>query len=101
VNGDDWFWLGALLAQSAMLCMCSFQFFKNARMVERLTQALDEANALLGEATAMIRRQQQALRERVPVELEHVQLDTLSAEARAHMRAALTDLLQQIKRMEH
>ena len=52
----DWFWFGALCAQSAMLIWCSYTMHKNARLIDQLCHALSFAGEIVHEQNDLIRK---------------------------------------------
>jgi len=103
VSGDDWFWLGGMLAQSAMLFVCSYQIFKAKRIIERLTKALAEATVLMSQmqyTNCKLLAERDAWRA-LSSNDNLDSFDELPAEVRACMREALLNLLQHLKQMEH
>jgi hypothetical protein len=101
----DWFYIGAIFAQSAMLFWCGSMLFRSGKVIKELAAQLKEAGRLLDEASALISRQRDEIKMLRVIQGGSAKvvtsLNELPPEARAGVRERLAYLLGELKKNDN
>src|SRR5262245_54651478 len=99
----EWFYIGAIFAQSAILFYCGYVLRRSGNMIDELSRNLSEASKLLGEASDTIKRLQDEVKmlRVLPGSKVVTDINELPYEMRAGLREKLAQLLGEMRKRDN